>query len=144
MKPLAAITSAALGILYLGSGLLKLADPHAFSEVIRAFELAPDPLPALIACFIPPLELFCGLALLLRRWLYKGALALVAALSIAFIPVHLIASAMGLSCGCFGPLDPILAALPVAITLNSLAAISAIWLLFRSRHTPTRPAQHAP
>lgn len=104
MKPLLPrILAAVIGGIYLLAGVLKLPDPAQFAQVIFNYRLLPWPLSAAAALYLPWLEILCGVALLFR-FLPKGALALVTALTLAFAIALLSAWLRGLNieCGCFG------------------------------------------
>ncbi|HEV8618962.1 MAG TPA: MauE/DoxX family redox-associated membrane protein, partial [Candidatus Udaeobacter sp.] len=56
-----------------------------------------------LAFYLPWLEIFCGLALILRR-LYLGGLSILTALVVVFLVATIAAKVRGLdiTCGCFG------------------------------------------
>ena len=100
---LALLARLALGLTFVAAGLLKLRDPAAFADAIARYHLVSGHWPSVLAVVLPPLELLCGTAVLLRR-AHLGALALAGAMSLVF------AAGLGsawwrgldLACGCFG------------------------------------------
>jgi len=89
--------------LFILAGVLKLLDPAAFAVEINRYQLIPWWSCALLALFLPWLEICMGIALL-TRWFSRGALAWVTTLLIVFSLALLSAMLRGLSidCGCFG------------------------------------------
>jgi putative oxidoreductase len=89
--------------LFILAGVLKLLDPAAFAVEINRYQMIPWWSCALLALFLPWLEICMGIALL-TRWFSRGALAWVTTLLIVFSLALLSAMLRGLSidCGCFG------------------------------------------
>jgi len=88
---------------FIYAGALKILDPVGFARDIDNYKLVPWAMAVGLGFFLPWLEIFCGLALITRQ-LYRGALAILTALTIVFITASIIAKARSLdiSCGCFG------------------------------------------
>ncbi len=90
-----------LATVFLSSGVSKLVDHHAFIRAVAAYELLPGPGNLLVAYSLPPLEVLCGILLIMpasgRVGLMAGAVMLV-----VFIAVVLSAMCRGLvvDCGC--------------------------------------------
>ncbi|MCB1203121.1 MAG: DoxX family membrane protein, partial [Verrucomicrobiae bacterium] len=59
--------SLAFGALFLWSGILKIKDPISFADAIRNFRLVGDPITPALAHFLPWLEVFAGLAVMIDR-----------------------------------------------------------------------------
>ena len=93
----------AIAALFLFAAITKLVDPSSFAQQIANYQLTPWPASALLAVFLPALELCVGISLLLGRW-ESGALVWVAILLTIFSGALLSAIVRGLSidCGCFG------------------------------------------
>ena len=93
----------AIAALFLFAAITKLVDPSSFAQQIANYQLTPWPATALLAIFLPALELCVGISLLLGRW-ESGALVWVAILLTIFSGALLSAIVRGLSidCGCFG------------------------------------------
>jgi putative oxidoreductase len=89
--------------LFVLAGVLKVLDPAAFAVEIDHYQLIPWWSCALLALFLPWLEICMGIALL-TRWFSRGALAWVTALLVVFSLALSSAMLRGLSidCGCFG------------------------------------------
>jgi hypothetical protein len=92
-----------LGALFLLAGGLKFLDPAAFAQEIDRYQLVPWWICAILALFLPSLEICVGLGLLTRRF-SRGALAWTIGLLALFSVALLSAMLRGLSidCGCFG------------------------------------------
>ncbi len=88
---------------FIYAGILKVIDPVQFARDVDNYKMLPWPVAVALGFYLPWLEIFCGLALIIRR-LYRGAVVLLAGLTIVFIVASIIAKARGLdiSCGCFG------------------------------------------
>lgn len=81
----------------------KLRDPAAFATDIENFQLLPAGPSALLAVYLPWLELLLAAGLLLPRW--KSAAALLATLLFAVFTAALVlawARGLDIRCGCFG------------------------------------------
>ncbi len=89
---------------FVSAGLLKLRDPEAFAFAVDAYRLTPWVVSAVLALYLPCVEVLAGVALWLRP-LRHGALTILLLLSLAFLGVLASALARGLPirCGCLGP-----------------------------------------
>ncbi|CAN5132913.1 hypothetical protein BH23VER1_BH23VER1_21160 [soil metagenome] len=92
------------GALWIYAGALKLADPLSFLDAVRSFQILGDPWAAIVALALPPLEIFCGLAVVVGRWCYGGALVLLDGALAVFLGALLWGwhSGLDVTCGCFG------------------------------------------
>lgn len=93
----------ALGAMWIWAAWAKLADPRAFVQTVRAFDVTPEWLSKAIGYGLPVLEVCIGVMLVLG--IVTRAAALVSALLLFVFLIGLIeASARGLKleCGCFG------------------------------------------
>ena len=133
-----------LGALLLVAGALKTADTQQFTLAILNFHLTNWSVSAVLAVYLPWLEIFTGAALLLRK-LYAGALASTLLLSTLFLAA--VASALwrsiDLSCGCFGPSQnqthyPTHLAGNVALVVATTTLCLLEW---RARITQSAPSQ---
>lgn len=93
----------ALGGIFIYAGALKIVDAASFASAVHNFQLTPWTVSVIIAVYLPWLEIFAGLALILRRLPLGAALALVI-LNAVFLIALTSAWGRGLdiSCGCFG------------------------------------------
>jgi len=133
-----------LGHLHFGSMIadfqnLRLADPVQFANDIDNYKILPWPIGVGLAFYLPWLEMFCGLALILRR-LYLGGLSILIGLVAVFLVATIAAKVRGLdiTCGCFGHVSqnwsfPAHLATNVAI----LAGLLALWFNVRSENRTT-------
>ncbi len=81
----------------------KISAPAEFAITIENYRLVPSVFSNTIAVFLPWIELWCGILLLLGIW-QRGSAALLAGMSLVFIAALLSAMIRGLEidCGCFG------------------------------------------
>ncbi len=94
---------AAVGLVFVYSAAVKIADPQAFLSSILTFRLLPLAWATATALWVPWLELVLGLSLLSGIW-RGGASWLTGGLLLVFIALVAQAWARGLAidCGCFG------------------------------------------
>lgn len=92
-----------IGGLFLVTGVLKMLDPSEFLKAIENYKILPHLLAITAVFYLPFLEIFCGISLIVKRF-YAGALALLTGLMLVFIVALISAWARGLDidCGCFG------------------------------------------
>ena len=93
----------ALGGIFICAGALKILHTEDFGRDILHFQLTSETVSLLLAAYLPWLEVFAGLALIVRRLPLGAALALVL-LNVIFLIAIVSAWLRGLdiSCGCFG------------------------------------------
>jgi putative oxidoreductase len=93
----------ALGALFVFAGVTKAYDPGAFAIEIQRYNLIPWIAAALLAVYLPWLEILAGALLVMKRF-EQGALLLIIFLLLVF--TFALASAtfrgLGIDCGCFG------------------------------------------
>ncbi|PYJ51305.1 MAG: hypothetical protein DME87_03835 [Verrucomicrobia bacterium] len=114
---------------------LQFASPMGFANDIDNYKILPWTIGVGLASYLPWLEIFCGLALILRR-LYLGGLSILTALISVFIVAAIAAKVRGLdiTCGCFGHVSqnwnfPAHVALDLAI----LGALVGLFVSSRSK-----------
>ncbi len=91
------------GGVFVYAGSMKAWQPMVFLDDVRSFALLPDPHAALLAMFLPWLEIFSGLAVMTRPLKMAGLLILNLSL-LMFLAAIIIAWMRGtdIRCGCFG------------------------------------------
>src|ERR1700730_15831213 len=122
-----------VGGVFIYAGAIKAFDPMGFANDIDNYKILPWTIGVGLAFYLPWLEILCGLALI-TRWLYRGGLSILTALTSVFIVATIIAKARGLdiTCGCFGHASKYLSfAGHLALDFAILAAL--LVLLFRTR-----------
>ena len=94
-----------IGIVFLYSGITKIAAPLAFSTIIDAYGIIPEATTLPAAMVLASLEIMAGSGLLME---IRGSLTLVSCLLALFMIILYYGIYMGLDidCGCFGPNDP--------------------------------------
>lgn len=126
------------------AGASKLLDPAAFAASIDAFRLVPSAVAAVLAVFLPWLEIIVAVALLWRRT-RDAAAWLITLMLVAFTAALVTAAFRGLdvSCGCFGA-SPSLDGYrwPVTRNLTLLTSMVFLWTL-TSREASEIPASNA-
>jgi putative oxidoreductase len=92
-----------VGGIFVYAGALKILDPIQFANDIDNYKTLPWFVSVRLAFYLPWLEMLCGLALIFR-FLYRGGLSILSALTLIFIGATVAAKARGLdiTCGCFG------------------------------------------
>src|SRR5437667_10348308 len=92
-----------IAAVFIYAGVLKVIDPVQFAHDIDHYKILPWTIGVGLAFYLPWLEIFCGLALILRRF-YRGALPILTALVVAFLVATIAAKIRGLdrNSGCFG------------------------------------------
>src|SRR5437667_5163526 len=97
------IVGLVVGGVFIYAGVVKALDPVRFASDIDNYKILPWTISVGLAFYLPWLEIFCGLALILRR-LYLGGLSMLTALVAVFLVATIAAKARGLdiTCGCFG------------------------------------------
>src|SRR6266404_9582902 len=97
------IVDAIVGGIFIYAGVIKVLDPIQFGIDIDNYKILPWFVSAGLAFYLPWLEIFCGVALIFR-FLYRGGLSILAALTSVFIVATIAAKVRGLdiTCGCFG------------------------------------------
>src|SRR5436305_15346536 len=101
------ISDVIVGGVFIYAGAIKVLDPIRFANDIENYKILPWTIGVGLAFYLPWLEIFCGLALILRR-LYLGGLTILTALVLIFSGVTIAAKVRGLDiiCGCFGHASP--------------------------------------
>lgn len=96
-------TRAVLAGLFIYAGVIKLINPDLFLSDIESYRLVPYSLAWLTAFYLPPLEILCGLGLVVPK-LCRSASVILLGLIVVFLVAILSAWGRGLniSCGCFG------------------------------------------
>ena len=89
--------------IFIYAGAIKVLDPVQFANDIDNYKILPWTIAVGLAFYLPWLEIFCGLALILRR-LYLGGLSILTVLVAVFLVATVAAKVRGLdiTCGCFG------------------------------------------
>jgi len=97
------IVDVIVGGIFIYAGAIKVLDPVQFANDIDNYKILPWTIGVGLAFYLPWLEMFCGLALILRR-LYLGGLSILTELVTVFLVATIAAKARGLdiTCGCFG------------------------------------------
>lgn len=97
------IVDVIIGAIFIYAGAIKVLDPVQFANDIDNYKILPWTIAVGLAFYLPWLEIFCGLALILRR-LYLGGLSILTVLVALFLIATIAAKVRGLdiTCGCFG------------------------------------------
>ena len=118
---------------FIYAGAVKAFEPTRFAYDIDNYKILPWFMSVRLAFYLPWLEIFCGLAIILRR-LYLGGLSILSVLLGIFLFATIAAKVRGLdiTCGCFGhasqnwsfsthlALDLVILAALIALLLNEL------------------------
>src|SRR5439155_22096223 len=92
-----------VGGIFIYAGVMKILDPVGFANDIDNYKILPWPLTVRLAFYLPCLEIFCGLAVILGL-LFRGGLFILTMLISIFILLCFISKSRGfdMSCGSFG------------------------------------------
>ncbi len=121
----------ALGGVFICAGALKIVDAQNFARDIQHYQLTPWIVSALIAVYLPWLEVLAGLALIVRRLPLGAALALVAMNAVFLIAiVSAWARGLDISCGCFGKEEQNIQTHFPQLILRDTALLAAALTLF--------------
>jgi len=123
-----------VGGIFIYAGAIKALDPVQFANDIDNYKILPWPVSVALAFYLPWLEIFCGVALVVRL-LYRGALSILTALILVFTLATIAAKVRGLdiTCGCFGHASQNWSfPAHLATNLAILAALVALWISSRS------------
>lgn len=129
-----------LGLLFLWTGALKIADPSAFATEIHNYQLLPQ-FAAFGAATLPAIEIVLGVALVAgtRPWVRGGALATGALMLVFTIAVStVVARGINISCGCFGAGSGPVTMLTILRDLALLAACGALYAMAGATRSPAR------
>ena len=128
MKIFWLVLRVAFGALFLFSGVVKLKDPIFFSEVVRNYRLVGDPIAPAMALFIPWIEIFSGIAVMVDRFVRGGSFLLTGCLILFTLAIAVSwARGLDITCGCFGQNEELNYPVKVVQNLILFAAGIAIW-----------------
>ncbi len=92
----------ALGAIFVVAAAPKIADPPSFAHMIYNYKLLPATLVNLAALWMPWVELFAGLVLLLGVWRRAAAVVILLLLVVFLAAVGInLARGHAIDCGCF-------------------------------------------
>ena len=140
MKQLWRVLDFIIGGIFIYAGAVKAMQPISFANDIENYHVVPWAIGVRLAFYLPWLEIFCGVALILRR-LYAGALAILLALTFVFIGATVSAKWRGIdiTCGCFGHASDNLGFTShIALNLGILVGVA---FLMRQTITSASPAR---
>ncbi len=92
-----------LGVILGWAGIVKIRNPEAFIEIVKAYNLLPEELVVLWGIFLPYIELVTGLFLFFGLW-HKSAVLSSSVLFLIFaaaVSINILRGA-DIACGCFG------------------------------------------
>lgn len=126
------VLALAIGSIFVYAGIIKIIDPAQFAKDIGNYRLVPWQAAAAIALYLPWLEIFCGAALIFKKFrLQLGATILLAGLCVAFVGALVSAKLRGLDikCGCFGHTGS--HSISVALVQDTMILAALIFILVR-------------
>src|ERR1700748_2500710 len=103
MKLLTRIIAILVGAVFVYAGILRVMEPFAFAKDIDNYKMLSWPMAVALGFFLPWLEIAAGVALV-TRWMERGGLLILNALTTVVIVATLVAKSrvLYISCGCFG------------------------------------------
>jgi putative oxidoreductase len=126
-----------VGAVFIYAGVIKVIDPIQFARDIDNYKILPWSIGVRLAFYLPWLEIFAGVTLIIH-FLYRGGLSILCALSAVFIVATIAAKARGLdiTCGCFGHMSQHWSFWQhLAVDLALFAGVIALFFSQRERRT---------
>ncbi len=140
MSLLVRILHLVFGGVFVYAGAVKAWQPMVFLDDIRSFEMLPDPFAALVAMFLPWLEIFAGLAVITGCLRRGGVLVLNVSL-VVFLAAIGISWLRGIDirCGCFGGGSDATSNY-IELLVRDIALLAlGLWLAFQQRTRNREP-----
>jgi uncharacterized membrane protein YphA (DoxX/SURF4 family) len=134
MNQLQRILHLLFGGVFVYAGIMKAWNPMVFLDDVRSFALLPDPYAAMLSMFLPWLEIFAGLAVIVGV-LRKAGLVVLNLSLLMFLGAIVIAWMRGtdIRCGCFGGSSDA-ASSYIELIIRDLVLLNlGIWLAFQQR-----------
>lgn len=134
MNQLQRILHLLFGGVFVYAGIMKAWNPMVFLDDVRSFALLPDPYAAMLSMFLPWLEIFAGLAVIVGV-LRKAGLVVLNLSLLLFLGAIVIAWMRGtdIRCGCFGGSSDATSNY-IELIIRDLVLLSlGIWLAFQQR-----------
>lgn len=134
MNQLQRILHLLFGGVFVYAGIMKAWNPMVFLDDVRSFALLPDPYAAMLSMFLPWLEIFAGLAVIVGV-LRKAGLVVLNLSLLMFLGAIIIAWMRGtdIRCGCFGGSSDA-ASSYIELIIRDLVLLNlGIWLAFQQR-----------
>lgn len=134
------------GLVFVYAGVLKAREPMVFLDDVRSFNLLPDPYAAMLALFLPWLEIFAGLAaasgVLGRGFLRPGGLLVLNLCLLVFLGALGLAWSRGtdIRCGCFGGGEDAAANYVLLVSRDVLLLATGLLAAWLGRAKPALPA----
>lgn len=124
-----------MGAIFVVAGALKAWDPQAFQVSVDSFRLLPYALTAVVALYLPWLEIVAGVVVVVGQWGARAGLAILITLTAAFMVALAVAWMRGLdpTCGCFGPGA---GGVGSALLRDAVMFVVALWLMLRPGADP--------
>lgn len=123
------------GGVFVYAGVMKAWNPMVFLDDVRSFALLPDPYAAMLAMFLPWLEIFAGLAVI-AGVLRKAGLVVLNLSLLLFLGAIVIAWIRGtdIRCGCFGGSSDATSSYIELIIRDLVLLALGCWLITRRHH----------
>jgi uncharacterized membrane protein YphA (DoxX/SURF4 family) len=139
-KTVTVVIRIALGAVFVGSSIGKIADPAAFAVIVANYQVLPSSMVTITALFFPWIEAICGLALVFCRF-EKGAALLVNLMLILFIGLNLFNGYRGLNiaCGCFSLASKESSSIAGNTFRNLILLAAGAWILYFPQRPATSP-----
>ena len=123
-----------VGGVFVYAGVFKILDPVQFANDLDNYKMLPWFVSVRLALYLPWLEIFCGVAVIVH-FLYRGGLSILTALLAVFIGATVVAKVRGLdiTCGCFGHVSQHWNFWQhMAVDLSILIGLIALWFAQRT------------
>ena len=131
-----------LGVLFLAAGVLKGANPGRLARSMENYDILPSIVLTFLAFYLPWLEVFAGLSLILGK-MRRGSLLVLSGLTALFVVASSQALLRGIDieCGCLGGWSSLNT--PWALLRALLLCLLSIWLFLNAVARVQAQKKHA-
>ena len=128
-----------LGIVFIWASWEKILQPAGFASVIDNYRLLPQSILGGVAVVLPWIELLCGIALILGKYV-KGSLLVVNLLLIVFAAALITNAVRGIDvdCGCFSVTAQANGSVYLDIFRDLVLLVIGLWLFFNQYQITAR------
>jgi uncharacterized membrane protein YphA (DoxX/SURF4 family) len=121
----------AVGGIFFWAGVTKLVHPESFAVIVENYQVLPPLWVALVAVWLPWVELLCGLFLLIGIFV-RGSALTTSVLMIIFMIMQMANLIRGLdvSCGCFSVSPEVKTSATLNFFRDLPILIGTVWLFF--------------
>ncbi len=126
-----------VGGIFIWAGLAKMPELELFAQIVRSYDIVPEPLAVPFALALPWIEISTGLCLVIGVWIRYSAM-IVVLLMLSFMGALAWGLYYGadLPCGCFGLGDDLRNVSIAEVLVRNTFILAAASSLVYARHVP--------